>query len=54
MVLDIFFHNNPIKKEKIFYLKANELEIKRHLYDSNTLTIENDGQRASAYHSELR
>lgn len=39
-----FFHNNPIKKPKMFYFKANELKIKRRrLYDSNTLSIEKDG-----------
>lgn len=54
MVLDIFLHNNLIKKQKMFYLKAKKLKIKRRLNDSNILSMEKDGLRASAYHNELR
>lgn len=39
--------------QTMFYLEANELKIKRRLYDSNTLPMEKGGLPASAYHSEL-
>lgn len=49
-----YFSHNQQKSKTRFYLKANELKITRRLSDSNTLSMDKDGLRASAYHTELR